>query len=83
MDQNKVDIRNRQLSVCQGDCTCIHIGFGQGPFPKSGLDKISVFPMTRLLLKLGSFYCILNLFSAIAGCGYSKEVLNGSCSYIH
>ena len=48
-----VGIRNRQLSVCQGYCTCIYIGFLQGPFPKSGLDKVSVFPM----IGLGNFYC--------------------------
>ena len=44
-DQNRVSviIRNRQLSVCQGYFTCIYIGFWQGPFPKSGLDKIDRF----------------------------------------
>ena len=44
---------NGQLSVCQGNYTCIYIGFWQGPFPKSGLDKMSVFSM----IGLGSFYC--------------------------
>ena len=52
-----VIIRNRQLSVCQGYFTCIYIGFWQGPFPKSGLDKILVFPM----MGFGSFYCIASL----------------------
>ena len=31
----------------------MYLGFWQGPFPKSGLDKMSVFPM----MGLGSFYC--------------------------
>ena len=49
------------MSVCQGECTCIYIGFGQGPFPKSGLDKMSVFPM----IGLGSFYCSTNCMSIV------------------
>ena len=51
-DQNY--IQNRQLSVCQGYFTCIYIEFWQGPFPKSGLDKVWVFPIIRF----GSFYYI-------------------------
>ena len=62
-DQNKVSVSGiDNCQLCQGYCTCIYIGFLQGPFPKSGLDNMSVFPM----IGLGSFYCIFKDNSVIS-----------------
>ena len=43
--------------------TCINIGFWQGPFPKSGLDKMLVFPMIGFgrfsFVDLLCFFCLV------------------------
>ena len=66
--KTRFSIQNIQLSVCQGYFTFINIGFWQGPFPKSGLDKMLVFPMIGFgsfsfveILWVFSVFCLLCL----------------------